>query len=435
MNVTLVLRWSAALALSTSLCAAAQAPASFDAASALSRAAPLYADRLTGVQVTAAPDGTATVTGQLDQLPFVINFPADWNGQAVLFAHGYLTPGQTEQLPAPGEDPSGGVLTSAYSQGFATAYSTYAKSGYAVKSGIESTYRLDRLLTQLGTKRAYIAGASMGGDITVGLIERYPNAFAGALPYCGVVAGWTQEQRYLADFRVVYDFFTKGTPYALPGAGAALTPNPDFTLQAVQTSVAGLFTAAAGDLTGPQAQLIGAVASFTGANPDPVSFITALAGNTYGLADYLETAGGNGYGNAGKVYASADPRFEPLAAGLNAGVERIAADPAAATYLNNSFTPRGTFKAKVLSFHNTIDPLVPYEFEPQYKAIVAVANNSANLVQQVVDPKPVNPTDPAAGGPAHCYFSPKELDTAWNELKAWVEDGTVPEEGKNITDK
>lgn len=399
------------------------------------RTLPLYGDRLSGVQVMTAADGSATVTGQLSGLPFAINFPADWNGQAVLFAHGYVTPDQMEQLPAPGQDPSGGVLSAAYAQGFATAYSTYAKTGYAVKSGIESTYRLDRLLTQLGTRRAYIAGASMGGDITVGLIEQYPNAFAGALPYCGVVAGWLQEQRYLSDFRVVYDFFTRGTPYTLPGAGAALTPNPDLTLQAVQASVAGLFTAAAKDLTGPEAQLIGAVASFTGANPDPVSYTTALAGNTYGLTDYLQTAGDNGYGNLGKVYVSADPRFEPLAAGLNAGVERFAADPAAATYLNKYFTPRGSFKAKVLSFHNTIDPLVPFEFEAQYKAIVAAANNSDNLVQQVVDPKPVNPADPASGGPAHCYFSPQELGTAWSELRTWVENGTVPEEGKNITSK
>ncbi len=413
--------------------AAAQTPAPFQAESALSRAAPLYADRLTGVQVTAATDGSSTVTGQLYGLPFAINFPANWNGQAVLFAHGYVTPDQTERLPA--QDPSGGVLTAAYAQGFATAYSTYAKTGYAVQSGIQSTYRLDRLLTQLGTKRAYIAGASMGGDITVGLIEKYPNAFAGALPYCGVVAGWEEEQRYLADFRVVYDFFTQGTSYALPGAGAALTPNPDLTVQAVQTSVAGLFTAAAKDLSGPAAQLIGAVAAFTGANPDPVSFITALAGNTYGLTDYLQTAGGNGYGNLGKVYASADPRFAPLAAGLNAGVERLNADPAAATYSNKFFTPRGIFKSKVLSVHNTIDPLVPFEFEAQYRAIAQAASNSDNLVQQIVDPKPVNPADPATGGPTHCYFSPQELGFAWNELRAWVENGAQPEDGKNITSK
>ena len=41
------------------------------------------------------------------------------------------------------------------------------------------------LLDRLGVTRTYIAGGSMGGTITVALIEQHPNDFAAALAACG----------------------------------------------------------------------------------------------------------------------------------------------------------------------------------------------------------------------------------------------------------
>ncbi len=106
------------------------------------------------------------------------------------------------------------------------------KEGYAVRAGILDTNLL-RLIGKLifHANRIYVGGASMGGDIAVGLVEQFPYAFAGALPACGAVAGWYDQIGYEADFRMVYDYFTKpyGPPLALPGAGDFLTPNPQLT--------------------------------------------------------------------------------------------------------------------------------------------------------------------------------------------------------------
>src|SRR5712691_292601 len=51
------------------------------------------ADDLTNVSTTTHPDGSLTVTGTLLGAQFLLNFPAAWNHQLVLFAHGYVEPG------------------------------------------------------------------------------------------------------------------------------------------------------------------------------------------------------------------------------------------------------------------------------------------------------------------------------------------------------
>lgn len=375
--------------------------------------------------------GYLTITGKIRELPFVVRYPRNWNGGAVLFARGYVTPGTPERFSADA-DPSNGLLPAAFKQGYATAYSAFGKSGYAVENGMEATMRLKRFLDMTGTTKSFITGASMGGNIAVALVEKYPNAFVGALPYCGVVAGWAAEVRYLTDVRVVYDFFTKKTRYALPGAGQVLTPNPALTVEAVQAAVSGLFQAAARDSRGAEARAIGAVASVTGTSPDPVSFITALAGSAYGLQDYLTTTGGNAYDNTERTYAS--PLLDAATQqALNEGVERLTGKPSAALYLDRWFTPRGRFTAKVLSLHNTVDPLVPYFHQVEYRRTVEAAGNLANLVQQTVQAKPVNMADLKSSGPAHCFFTPQQLSFAWDQLRLWVEQDVRPQDGRDIT--
>ncbi len=385
--------------------------------------------RLNNLTVVREPDASTTVTGTLAGARFLLRFPAAWNHDLVLFAQGYVTPGAPGGLDPPRPDEAtAAVLATAFAQRDAYGYSAYSKTGYAVHAGIDDTELLRALVGRVaGLSRTYLIGKSMGGDIALGLVERYPHAYAGALSYCGVVAGWYEEIRYLTDFRVVYDYYTKGlgAPVTLPGAGHVLAPDPALTLNAALNSVGALFARASSRPA--YARAVAAVARVSGANPDPVSYITALLGNIYGLADYLRTAGGNGYSNIGTVYTgSPDDRA------LNAGVERVAATPAAIAYLRANYTPTGRFSARVLAIHNTIDPLVPYRQEALFAARVAARGNGANLVRQEVDPKPVNPL---LGGPAHCYFSPAQLTYAWDELRHWTLQGIRPAGGANITRK
>jgi hypothetical protein len=283
----------------------------------------------------------------------------------------------------------------------------------------------------------------MGGNVVMGLVEKYPNQYDGALPYCGVVSGWYEEMRYLTDFRLVYDFFTLqldpkiaplGLKLSLTGAGDVANTNSLPNRDEIIKSVGTLFALAQQN---PEIyNVVKWISAITGVNPDPISYITPLFANSIGLADYLTTTGGIGYGNIGKVYnynGVMDP--DTTLAALNAYVQRVEASPSAKTYLQNWYTTTGKFNARVLSVHNTIDPLVPYEHELILKGRVAAQKNSSRLVQQVVDPKVINPTDLANSGPAHCYFNSSQMLYAWGELQDWVEHGKQPKDGADITKK
>lgn len=384
------------------------------------------ASGVTNLATTTNAANGLDVTGTLNGVPFAARFPAVWNKKSVIFAHGYVRPGTAEPAQDPNTDPSLGLLPAATSQGYAVAYSAFAKTGYAVKEGIAASKALHDFLDRAGSVQDYATGLSMGGNIAQALTELYPNEYAGALPYCGVVAGWRSEQRYVVDFRLIYDYYTKNTKYALPGAGDSQTPNPAYTDATVQASVVSLFQDAnlANDLTAQA--IIAQVASVAGTPADPTSFAIPLATFGSGLQDQQATAGGNGYGNTGKVYSGNDGL-------LNAGIERISSTAAASSYLDANFKPSGNFRTKTLSVHNLSDPLVPFSQEAEFKNVVGGAGNTANLAQQVVDAKPVDFFAGANTGPQHCYFTPSQLTYAWNELTAWVNGGAKPTEGQNIT--
>ena len=174
-----------------------------------------------------------------------------------------------------------------------------------------------------GRTRKYVAGDSMGGNITVGLIGGYPADFAGARAVGGVTPGWASEMRYLIDFRVVYDALTQGTPYALPGNGDALTPSAAYTQDAVNRSVGGLFGAASqGDRTA--LAIIGQVARVTGAAADPISFTTQLAVTVDAPTDLLNTMNVIGNSTVGQVYNASQNAPPPTARG-----QRLTSTPAA----------------------------------------------------------------------------------------------------------
>ncbi len=386
--------------------------------------------QVTNVAISYDAKGTVYIAGKLEGAEFSLRFPANWNRQFVLYAHGYTGPteGPTGLKLARHANEELFFTQSAFLQGFATGHSEYSKLGYAVKDGMFHTNLLHRLVSYMGTKRTYLVGVSMGGNISMGLVEKYPNDYTGTITLCGVVAGWYEEIRYLTDFALVYSYFTKplGAPFKLPNADDVVTPNPDSSLTNTVTSVVSLFTVAAKN---PQfANIIRQISVITGANPDPISFITALGGDSSGTVDLLETSGGLPYSNVGKEYKGSDDDVA-----LNAGIQRFEASSGALNYINNWFTPSGSFATKLLSIHNTIDPLVPYEQEPLLRAKVAAQNNLGNFAQQVVDAAPVNLADLSKSGPAHCYFAPGQINSAWNSVRGWVENGTKPQDGANIT--
>src|SRR5437879_13668507 len=69
--------------------------------------------------------------------------------------------------------------------------SAYSSSGWAIEDAFKDLIALlDYFTKHVGKpKRVSAWGVSLGGIITAGLVQLYPNRFAAAMPLCGVLAG------------------------------------------------------------------------------------------------------------------------------------------------------------------------------------------------------------------------------------------------------
>lgn len=391
-----------------------------------------------------AANGGFVLDGKLEGDQFAVAFPADWNHDAVLFAHGYSTPGSSTAVA---DDPTakgtgaGGILKAAYDDGFAAGHSAYDKAGMGVQTASENTLRLRGFLAKLGTKRIYVSGASMGGNIVLSLIEQYPRAFAGGLSVCGVTDGWESLFGRLIDMRVTYNYLTRNTIYALPGEQDArrtalptVPPSGDTTnpeayrwtqIGRIASPILALFKAAAADPKGPEASIARQVAAVGGYEDEPASVAFPLVTATLGADDLAETLGGQIYGNRGKVYVLPGMGAADLKA-FNAGVQRFSADPVAVANARRWHQATGRFIVPLVTLHNRIDSLVPYAQSETLGRIVSSAGNARRLVQFTVPavkaPLPVGGVE----GYTHCGFSSEQGAAAWRSLRSWVETGKRP---------
>jgi pimeloyl-ACP methyl ester carboxylesterase len=133
--------------------------------------------------------GLMTYTGTFaDGATYLIEVPAHWNGDMLLYSHGYVPPGDPND-PADNGDPLVGFYL--LSHGYALAGSSYAGTGWAIQDAFTDQIAvLDKFAQLVGQPSRTIAwGHSMGGIITAGLVQKFPERFSGALPFCGPLAG------------------------------------------------------------------------------------------------------------------------------------------------------------------------------------------------------------------------------------------------------
>src|SRR5229473_3564429 len=131
---------------------------------------------------------------------YIIEVPSNWNGTLVLYSHGYSF-GLPFFPPAPqaAEDsPNDAVKAWLLANGYAIAGSSYATTGWALKEAFQDQVAVLDVFKSKGyhATRTIAWGISLGGMITAGLMQLFPDRFDGALPMCGVVAGgpgvWNQ---------------------------------------------------------------------------------------------------------------------------------------------------------------------------------------------------------------------------------------------------
>lgn len=364
-----------------------------------------------------------------------IEYPATgWNGQLVLWAHGYNGTGNLLCAGTPNIDRQWYI-----DHGYAWAASSYADNGYDVSQGVKDTHDLIGLFRSRVAKpsKVWITGESMGGHVVAVSIEQYPNAYAGAMPSCGV----------LADDDLFSYFLDAGvTAAGLAGQRAPYPVNNEDWTQFVDTKVlpevgsylqgsprpTRLFSAwdsiVVNQSGGPRPGAANALlywSSFGFGDP-PLNTLPFLYGVYPGTTDgTIGVAVGNVADNTGTVYRITSKAGQELTTqeqALNATVTRVAADPNTRSH-GLAGIPRvaGDPSVPVLSLHGLGDLFVPFSMEEKYAARVAANGKSDLFVSRAIR----NAT--------HCGFSQTELTQGFQDLVRWVEKGQHPA-GDAVTD-
>jgi len=372
-----------------------------------------------------------------DGATYLIEVPPHWNGDMFLYSHGYVPPGDPNP-PADNGDPL--VLYYLVSHGYAVAGSSYAATGWAVQDAFTDQIAvLDKFDELVGQPNRTIAwGHSMGGIITAGLVQKFPERISGALPFCGVLAGsvgfWNEYLDSAFAFKTL------------------LAPKSELQLVHISDPINNFGIAEqvlSGAQTTPQgkARIALAAALFDSSGwidpfapqPDPNDYSTleenqfeSLQGFPFALffafrAELEGRAGGNPSWNTGVdyqkqlklsvdyaevkgLYAQAGLSLEADIRTLN-NATRVAGDPAAVDYLSQNIIFDGQIEVPVLTVQTTDDDIVNVQNDQAYAAVVHKAQDDSLLRETFVHRA------------AHCTFTPAETITAIQALLRRLDTG------------
>ncbi|MDH3303229.1 MAG: phthalyl amidase [Acidimicrobiia bacterium] len=353
-----------------------------------------------------------------------IEVPANWNGDLIMWTHGYR--GEDPELLFNPSEFNPGFRAWMLGEGYAWAASTYSKNSYNVSQGVKDTHALTQFFNgKVGqADDVYIAGYSMGGHIAAVLAENYGNTYSGAMPLCGVVGDYELFDYFLdvnaaaqhlalgtSQIPADADFFTDefpqiranlGLPFATTPAGQQFKQlvelrsggdRPEFDAAFVfWNSVNGIFS-------GEEGAFLFDLGAGDGVVP--------ATGGKWSVVD-----------NTDAVYqVDLDPAISDFEAQLNADIARVAADPQARTEhgLRNPPPVTGDLRMPVLTMHNLGDLFVPWHNEIAYANDVAAHGKSDMLVQRAIR------------GVLHCDFTDAELIEGMSDLIDWAQTGVRPD--------
>ncbi len=341
--------------------------------------------------------------------------PADWNGDLVVWAHGFRGTGLELTVD------NGPLRSYLLEHGYAWAASSYARNDYDVATGVQDTHAVTMLFNgKVGEPdRRYLIGASMGGHITGVAIEQYPNVYDGAMPVCGVMGDYE-----------LFDYFldVNVTAQAIAGVDSGFPVGPNYLTSDVPAikSELELFPGTFPFTLNAEGQAWKSLVEIESGGDRPVFdqgflFWNGFAGDfLFGLGTgdgTLARSPGVAIDNADRVYqVDTDPSLNPLETMLNDTVTRVARDPQGRHRNGLAQVPpvTGDIGIPVLTMHTLGDLFVPFVMQQRYAERVEANGAGDLLVQRAIREI------------GHCSFSSMEWERGFADLVTWVEDGVRP---------
>jgi hypothetical protein len=382
---------------------------------------------------TASASTAIDRSGTINDVPFRIVVPANWNGTLLVYGHGYRDkadhPGEVDNRNAD-IAPSDALAAVLLDQGYALAGSAYKDNGWAVKEGVKDLRDLTKYFRRsIARPRATIIWAfSMGTVIAFKSMERYNVTYDGALCACGVGAGATQSWDSAGDLALAYQ-----TVFEMPtswGTPADVRDDIDF-----ETEVQPKLVSEAGNPANfPKFEFLRLITGTPGRGinpPPPPAFFpnwlfTDMFFATEARSELERRARGAVTQNRDRNYTlTASERTYLNGIGLTSAVidgwlatmngsRTFSPTRSSRNYLRRNSNYSGFIKKPVLTIHTQFDPLVTVSQEYEYAQTVRAAGKSDLLFQTYTD------------GNGHCNFTGPQLIAAVNTINSWVRNRTKP---------
>jgi pimeloyl-ACP methyl ester carboxylesterase len=345
----------------------------------------------------AAP--TPVEVGTLKGAGYRIDVPPNWNGGLVLYCHGYRE--GPIRFDANAEDE---VAQTFAPLGFAVAQSGYSMGGYALREAAAETEGLRRFFVGRhgAPKETWLAGSSLGGSITMMLLEQHPTTYDGGLSMCAPLGAALAYIKVTAFDLLV--LFERAFPGVLPSP-ANVPPSFVMTIETAQ-SIERLLD------RGPKAA-------------EPLRRYTSNQSNqelgrnldlfTYILGELQKRWGGNAFDNDNTIYTGLG---DDLA--INDQVKRYRADERARAMAIRDYTPTGHLSRPLLAIRTAQDPLIGSFSSDRYAETTQLAGRDALFAQRYT------------AGQGHCAFEPDEIRNAFLMLRRWRLTGKRPPSGASF---
>ena len=368
------------------------------------------------VHAQTAPQETCEDGLQASGATYRICMPAVWNGDLMLYAHGYVSPTRPvgipeDQLNLPGV---GSIDTIVTNQGYAFATTSYSVNGLAVVPAQADLIDLVAIFEQKKGRadKVLLAGFSEGGLIAALLAEHTPSVFDGVLAMCGPYGSFAGQVDYVGDFRVLFDYYFPGlmppTPVDIPDSLLATWETETYS-----TTITPVIDNPANSTTVNELLNVGGVA-YSPADPATRerSVERMLWYNVYGTDDAAVKLGGQPFNNQNplRVYTGSSDD-----AALNAAVARFDAAPEARLNMATQYQTTGRIKVPVVTLHTTLDPVVPIWHQTEFTAQVQAAGASSLY------------EDFQESSYGHCAFNPLQVLSAFNKLVTMVDQRITPQ--------
>lgn len=388
----------------------------------------------------------ADLQGELNGVAYRIRVPANWNGTLLVYSYGYADLQSATAAPPLAPPPLSEETLLA--QGFALAgvhaaggvpIPPASDAGWNFKERMQNTVALTAAFHgMVGRPQRTIAwGRSMGGLVTLALIEGFPGLYDAAIPLCALAAGTPRMFDQKLDVRLAYAvvFQTWKDAWGTPG-----NVRPDLNFGTEVAPVIGPQLTSAHLWQWEFLRLVNGIPPHASL-PDPSFYANFLLSNnpfvlqTMWLAfapapDLDQRAGGQVAENVGRVYSLDDEdrtylesygvsseTLDTLLAEMNE--QRIyASDRNARNYANHYYNPTGRITQPVLMLHTTKDAAAIPNNESAYQTAVENQGKEELLMQEFSTGNGMINT--------HCTFTPAQELAAIDAMMSWLGTGTPP---------